>query len=316
MILQEMVSLFLDSRKRGTTGARKKCTAKTRDVYEANLKLFLGFLQAEVPGGGVGQYKSIKRTHLHQFMDWMDAKVTAGSWSRATVLQVLRTLRVFFRWVDKDEDCQEAELKGLQRYLPAIEKNPRRTDIPEVVELSKFKNSFNTDSKIGYRNYVVTCLLLDTGLRISEVCNLEMSHVLFDQKMLIVTGKTGTRPVAMTLDMIKLLKGWLKRRDQFPYASDSTFVFVSKYAPKMDAHGFAQVFRKHFGKNGLPRITAHTFRHAFCTNYLRKGGDMERLRMMTGHATYDMLREYVHAAQMGSVASQKELERVSLLHDV
>jgi site-specific recombinase XerD len=316
VVLQEMVSLFMDSRKRGTTGARRKCSKKTLDIYESNLKTFMNFLQTEVKDGGLTKYESIRRLHVTQFLDWLDTKEQSGEWAKATVLQILRTLRTFFRWVDLDEDCQLYELKGLQRYLPAIPKNPRRLDIPQNKELRSFKNSFDTDSKWGYRDYVATCLMIDTGIRLGEVCNLRVDHVLLEEKCMIVNGKTGPRPVAITGDMVRLLKGWMKRRTLCSQAKDSPYVFVSKYKPKMDVDAFGKSFRKHRSKYGLSRITAHTFRHSFCTNYLRKGGDIEKLRLMTGHTTYEMLKEYLHLAKIGGNAVQEELEKVSLLKEV
>lgn len=315
MILDEMIRLFIDSRKRGTTGARKKNSPKTILIYKANMRVFSSFLQTETAEGGITQYKSIRRMHIVEFLDFIEKKKTDKVWSEATGLQVLRSLRTFFRWVDLDDDCQAEGCRGLQKYLPAIQKNPRRLDIPSVAIVKEFKNRFNTDDNWEFRDYIVTCLTLDTGMRIGEVCNLKLQDLLFDQKMLIADGKTGPRPIALTKEMIRLFKGWLKRREYCPKSSESPYVFVSKRAPQMSVNGFDQSFRKHRLKWGLSRITPHTMRHVFATNFLRRGGDLEKLRMMTGHATYDMLRDYLHIAKIGSQSMQDEVERVSLLKD-
>jgi site-specific recombinase XerD len=314
MILDEVISLFLDSRKRGITGAKRKCSPKTLKIYEDNLKHFRDYLMTETKDS-VTRYESIRRLHLSGFLDWLDQKQQSGDWAKASVLQVLRTLRTFFRWVDLDEDCQLYEHKGLQRYLPAIEKNPRRLDIPQTKDLKAFKNSFNTDNKWDYRDFVVTCLMLDTGLRSGEVCGLRLDHVLLEEKVLIVDGKTGPRPVAITNDMVRMLKGWLKRRGLCKTAESSPYLFVSKRREKMAVDATANRFRKHRKEFGLPRITPHTLRHSFCTNYLRRGGNMEKLRLMTGHTTYEQLKDYLHLASIGSKDLQADLEKVSLLKE-
>lgn len=308
-MIADLIKLFLDSRRRGVTGARKKCAASTLKIYEDNLKLFHTFLQSSVDGGGVEQYQNIKRMHIVQFLDVLDKKL----WSKSSYLQVLRTMKAFFRWVDQDEECQEAGLKGFQRYLPPIEKNPRRTDIPQMKDLTKFKQGFNTNNRWGYRDYVATCLMMDTGIRLGEVCNLRVDSVLLDDQLMLVSGKTGPRPIPITKEMAGLLKGWMKRRITCKTADDSPYVFVSKYRPKMAVNAFGQRFRKHRTKLGLPRISAHSVRHSFCTNYLRQGGDIEKLRMMTGHTSFEMLSGYVHLAKIGGKSMQEELERVSLL---
>lgn len=312
MTLKDTITLFLDSRKRGVTGARKKCSPATLKIYADNLKVFSDFMVEQ----GVVHYQEITRMQTVQFFDSLDEKQQKNEWSKATCLQILRSLKAFFRWVDLDEDMQEEGLKGMQKWLPVIEKTPRRTDIPQSTDIKAYREALNTSNIWDYRDYVASALLSDTGLRIGELCNLRVDHVLFNDQVLIVSGKTGVRQVAITKDMLKLLKGWMKRRVTCRTAQESPFVFVSKYRPQMDPNGFGQRFRKHCKKNSLPKISPHRVRHAFCTNYLRNGGDMEKLRLMTGHTTYTQLQGYIHLAKLGGKAQQEELEKVSLLKDV
>ena len=314
-MLNEMLALFLSSRKRGVDGAKKKCKPNSVAIYTSNLKIFFDFLQCEVGDGGIVKYASIRRIHLTQFLDWMDAKQAAGTWSRSTILQILRSLRAFFRWVEKDEDCQAQELKSLHRYLPSIERTPRRMDIPESGDLRKFKNAFDTEDKWGYRDFVAVSLMMTNGIRIGELCNLKVDGVHADDKTLIVSGKTGTRLVPITEEMVKLLKGWMKRRTLCKYAADSEYVFVSKKSPRMGPAAFAQRFIIHRRKHGMARISAHTFRHAFCTNYLAKGGNINRLKDISGHSSFAMLLDYLHESKLGTKATQDELEKVNMLKE-
>jgi site-specific recombinase XerD len=311
MMIDEMIALFMSSRKRGTDGARKRCAPKTIDMYERNLGIFWTYLNAEVSGGGVTRYESLKKLHLLAFLDWVEAKQSSGVWSKATGLQLLRCLKAFFRWVDKDEDCQEAGLKGLQRHLPAIEKNPHRKFIPSKEQMKRFRNSFNTANTWGYRNYVAVCLLLSTGMRISELCNLKVEETKLDDRTLIARGKTGPRLIPVTKELVPLLKGWLKHREDCTYAAGSDYVFISKRGPQMDAEGFGKAFRKHVAKNGLAKVSPHTLRHAFCTYYLAEGGSIVRLKNISGHTTLAQLEDYVHLAELGGRGAADELERVN-----
>ncbi len=224
-------------------------------------------------------------------------------------------MKAFFRWVDADEDCREEGLKGVQRWIPIIEKTPRRIDIPPIADIKKFTNSFDTANPWHYRDYVATCLLLTNGIRIGELCNLTIDCAKLDQFTLIVTGKTGPRLVPITKEMSSLLKGWLKRRAALRYA-DSPYMFVSRMGPQMDTDGFVKAFAKHRKKYSLPRISAHTFRHLFCTHYLEEGGDIERLRKITGHQSYDMLKDYLHDSQVISKTAHEELEKANLLKEM
>jgi integrase/recombinase XerD len=311
--LSYLSQLFLDSRKRGTGGAKRKCSKATLEIYDRNIKIFSQYL---LEYHQVVDYTEIKRLHTMQFLDWLDEREKKGEWKRATTLQTLRTLKTLFLFVEKDEDCQSEGLKSYAKWLPSIEKAPRRTDIPQMKDLKAFKNSFNTKNRWQFRDYVVTCLLLDTGVRIGEVCNLQIEHVLLDDHLMIVTGKTGTRPIPLTDQMVRLLRAWLKRRSSCVTAQESPYVFISKYRPRMDKDAFGNRFRKHCSQHKLPRITAHSMRHSFCTHFLKQGGDMEKLRSITGHSTYEMLKDYLHLAKVGGSAVREELERVSMLKDI
>lgn len=316
MMIEEMNRLFLASRKRGTDGARRKCSDKTIKAYRRNLDIFAGWLQTDSKEGGITDYSSIRKLHVLDFVDWMEAKVAAKEWARATALQALRSLKAFFNWVDRDEDCQAESLKGLQRYIPVIEKNPTRKFIPSSEQMRKFKNSFDTDNLWGYRNYIVTCLILTNGLRISEVCNIKMDQVKLDDKTLIADGKTGPRLVPITTEMVRLIRGWLRRRQEGLYAKESPYLFISKRGPQMDDQGFGKAFRKHVAKHGLSKVSAHTIRHFFATNYLKSGGDVIRLKNITGHTTTKMLEDYVHMAELGGDDAKEKLELHSPLKNL
>ncbi len=314
MILTELTALFLDSRRRGVTGAKSKSSPATMRIYQDNLRFFTRWL-AETQS--ILAYKEIKRLHIVQLLDALDAKVASGEWRKPTALQILRTLKTYFRWIDLDEDCREAGLQGLQRYLPAIQRNPPREDIPAVKDVKFFKNSYDLTNKWQYRDYVATCLMLDTGLRIGEVCNLRIDHVILDQRIAIVTGKTGARPIPLSSHMVPILKAWLKKRVQCPQAKDSPFVFVSKYRPAMTPNGFAHSFEKHKVAIGISSpVSAHRMRHVFATNFLSKGGDLEKLKTVLGHKTYEMLQNYLHLSKIGSAEMQEQFRKVSILNDL
>jgi hypothetical protein len=79
MILEEMLRLFIDSRKRGVCGARQRCRPKSISVYENNLKVFFGFLQTGLGKDVViTRYENIRRMHILQFLDWMEG--TGQDW--------------------------------------------------------------------------------------------------------------------------------------------------------------------------------------------------------------------------------------------
>lgn len=313
MHIEEMTRLFLDSRKRGTDGARKRCTEATISIYTRNLSIFQSFMLSGEAGNTVIEYKSLRRANILSLVDWIDAKIGERQWSKATALQFWRVLRSFFHWVDKDEDCQAENLRGMQRYLPVIGKTPRKEFIPMTQDLRDFRNAYNTDRSYGFRNYVAFSLMLDSGIRCGELCNLKLEDILEKESLIIVDGKTGRRAVPITDSTMKLLRAWLKRRNTTKMGQTSKFVFVSKYDERISVNGMGQSFRKMRKKFGLSAISPHSLRHAFGTFYMRNGGGLENLRSILGHSTYEMTKEYLHMAKVGGESAKKELEKVSVL---
>jgi site-specific recombinase XerD len=183
--------------------------------------------------------------------------------------------------------------------------------------MREFKNSFPTNSVTGFRDFVACSLMLTNGMRIGELCNLKIDDMKLEEKTLIANGKTGTRLVPITIDMVRLLKVWLKRRAKFKKTASSPYVFITGKQAQMTPNTFQKSFgRRRKGNGSFSGISPHTLRHIFCTLYLRAGGNMEKLRMITGHTTYDMLKEYLHLAEIGGTQMRDELERVNPLRQV
>src|SRR6185437_10523172 len=99
MLIEEALNLFIMSRKHGTSGAKKKARPRTIDAYRDDLEPFVTFLIER----GIVTYEALKKSDLMAFLEKVDATPT---WGEATKLKVLRSLRAFFLWVDKDEDCR------------------------------------------------------------------------------------------------------------------------------------------------------------------------------------------------------------------
>jgi|SRR5581483_5857449 len=305
MSFEELERLFLRSRERGREGARKFARPRTLESYRWDLKWFFEFMRER----GIITYEAMKRPDV---LDFLDSIQDNKNISDATRYKILRSVRALFRWVEKSEDCQEDGLKPWYKLLPPIPKTPSRKVIPERKDMKAFKAAFNVNKRSGYRNYVAFSLMLETGMRVGELCHLKLEHLKLDEQTIIVPeeGKTNMRLVGITKDMVRLMKGWLRRREHFA-KSDRVFVNQSGEPATvfMFDHAFAAVRRR----LGIKTLSPHTLRHACCTLYLENGGDIGKLQSMTGHKSLDVLKGYLH---ISTKYQQEELERVSPLKNL
>ena len=128
------------------------------------------------------------------------------------------------------------------------------------------------------RKALFTLTLMDTGMRKSEALNLSHGH--FGDGVVYVFGKTGTRPVPMSQELMDLawntqtVKGKI-----FPWVADYSYSIVRR---ALDEVGFA-------GRHRGP----HVLRHTFAIHFLRAGGDMFRLQRILGHSSLDVLKGYL-----------------------
>ncbi|WP_214629627.1 tyrosine-type recombinase/integrase [Paenibacillus agaridevorans] len=145
----------------------------------------------------------------------------------------------------------------------------------------------------GFRDYTMMLVLLETGMRISELCNLKISDLFFkEQEIRITRGKGGkARRVPIQQTCAKVIRRYLDNRGDLE--TDALFVNLNNekistraLQEKMHEYGFASSI------NGV-RVSPHTFRHTMAKFYILNGGDPFTLRRILGHATLKMVEYYV-----------------------
>ncbi|MCD9025429.1 tyrosine-type recombinase/integrase [Cohnella silvisoli] len=145
----------------------------------------------------------------------------------------------------------------------------------------------------GFRDYTMMLVLFETGMRISELCNLKIGDIFFkEQEIRITKGKGGkARRVPIQQTCAKVIRRYLDIRGDL--ATDALFVSlnnekISTRALQEKMHDYGRA--SHI--NGV-RVSPHTFRHTMAKFYILNGGDPFTLRRILGHATLKMVEYYV-----------------------
>jgi len=314
MLLEELTESFLFSRKNGVSGAKGIARPKTLKFYECGLQRFIAYMQTTRQRTN---YEDITRNDMRAFVEFVHSH---PSWkSKNTKYGILRCVRSFMNFIEKDAECQEAHLRGYTNVLGVIPKNEVRKVIPSVRGVKDVRGQFDPRKFYGLRNYAIFNMLVATGLRNGEIRNLKLTDLHLEDRILHVPeeGKTGTRLVPMDTTLIGVLKAWLSRRRQMQHATDSPWLFPARGGGQLQENAIGQAFRK--VQAGVPRagrITPHTLRHFFGTHYLSKSGNMERCRLILGHKSYETLKIYLHMSQATGDEGKDEMERVSPLKTV
>ena len=150
----------------------------------------------------------------------------------------------------------------------------------------------NMSNKYNFRNYLFLKILLDTGLRLSEIANIRIENIDIDSGLILVTvTKTDVdRFVVLTEPVRKLLYKFIITQPLENYLF--TDFKEDKPLSTSSIECFIYRLRKKLGiKNS---ISPHKWRHSFATNFNKKGGNIETLRILLGHSNIKTTQRYLH----------------------
>lgn len=298
MTFGEITDAFIRSRKLGNGGANKPNAERTMFEYRYDLNTFFKYFSDREYYNELTEVDVLRFLEAHQNRNLADASKK----------KVLRSLRAFFRWLEKDGECRAFKSKPWQGLLPKIGANKPRLYVPTPQVMGEFLHAFDKSTIWGLRDFVVTSIMIDCGPRIGEVCNLDLSSVLWDQSKMIVNGKTGPRVIPLNQQItVPQLRRWIRERERF---TTSTALFITKFGGRCTPNTFDQAFDENRKGSGVGiteegTLTPHTVRHYFCTHYLVNGGTLPMLQAITGHTSLATLQLYLHMAmQFSSVAQE------------
>ena len=142
---------------------------------------------------------------------------------------------------------------------------------------------------------LVVTLLLETGMRVSEVCRLDMSDIdLVDRSARVFGGKGNKdRLVLFTDQSLERMREWLPIRESRKPVEDA--VLVSKKGERLSSRAIQRLMDELADEAGIPRgrLTPHVLRHNFATGLLERGADLVTIQRLLGHATIATTRVYL-----------------------
>ncbi len=172
--------------------------------------------------------------------------------------------------------------------------------LPEVLaveEIDAMIEQIDMSDPLGHRNRAIIEMLYGSGLRVSELVNLKLSKIFWEDDYLLVTGK-GDKERFVPLSPIakKQCLLWLESRNHFPAKKGaSDFVFLNRRgAPLTRAMIFTIIKRLAAAAGVQKTISPHTFRHSFATHMLQNGADLRVIQELLGHESITTTEIYTH----------------------
>jgi len=165
-------------------------------------------------------------------------------------------------------------------------------------EIDSIFSCINPKCFLRARQYTIVLLLLDTGIRASELCGLTLDNTDIDNGTIKVMGKgRKERIVPFASGTKKALLRYVTTWRPEPAYEGIDNLFLSIRGTPLSYNGLRHVITRIGHRAGIPRLHPHLFRHTFAVKYLINGGDVMTLRLILGHATLEVTRTYVHLAE-------------------
>tara|TARA_Y100000996_G_scaffold357124_1_gene298287 strand:- start:1511 stop:2536 length:1026 start_codon:yes stop_codon:yes gene_type:complete len=299
----------------------KNLSDNTIRNYLSDLAVFKIFLQIEKfsyeePFLDFAKFISKKKKHLYQteyrkvivsFLTWLVTKKN-NNISRNSVIRNLASLRSFFRFCIEEKFMPEAPLWNSRSYSmkKLIPKKPQM--LPEILQQNEISNlldttnenqSTNKSLKFILRDISILEILYGSGLRLSEVVNLNVGNIDLSKRTVTVLGKGNKqRQVPLSLKSTKILEEYINNQRKLLIKRNSeSGLFLNKYGGRLSNRSIQNLVKSRAKIVGLPkRVHTHMIRHSFATHLLDGGADIRIVQMLLGHSSPDTTQIYTHVS--------------------
>ena len=261
-------------------------SANTITSYGMDVEKLVSYLKENnVPNSPV----DIPEEILQQFIYTLAKQVNPRSQSR-----VISGLRGFFNFLvfedyRKQNPMDLIESPKIGRKLP---------DTLSTKEIDKLIAVIDLSTPEGERNRAILETLYGCGLRVSEVINLKLSDLFFEEGFIKVTGKGDKQrfvPIADdTRKYIDLYQKYIRAHVNIQKGHEDT-LFLNRRGKKLTRAMIFTIISRLTEAAGLnKKVSPHTFRHSFATHLLENGADLRAIQQMLGHESITTTEIYVH----------------------
>ncbi len=254
--------------------------------YGHDLKNFLTFLQESGLESAL-QKRDLEEHELFLYLAWLRGRGHTGR----TLARHISSLRGFFAFLLEQGHIKKNPAKLLESpKMPSL--------LPDFLTREEMQSLLEKpclQERSGVRDRCILELLYASGLRVSELCQLQILDIDAQRRILRIFGKgSKERLVPMHEKAMDLLQGYLEQwRKLFNPKED--FVFVNRSGRGLTRQYIWKLVKKYALEAGISHaISPHTFRHSFATHLLEGGADLRTVQLLLGHSDISATEIYTH----------------------
>lgn len=210
--------------------------------------------------------------------------------SVATVTRSLASLKSFYSYLLSEGIVPENPAKGV--ILDKVERK-----LPKILtskEVEVFLEQPDPRDAKGCRDKAMLELLYATGIRVTELINLNLEHLNLSAGFLRCITEKKERIIPLYPTAVRALTDYIEHvRPQIIERPDERALFVNMNGSRMSRQGFWKIIKRYQDQAGIQKdITPHTLRHSFAAHLLENGADLRSIQEMLGHADISSTQVY------------------------
>ena len=262
----------------------KGLSDKTRESYTNDLLVYTSYLKDK----GIIDVEDIKSENIKEFL-----KERYETEKTTTIAHNLTVIKNFHSYLLKQNivKVNEAEFVERPKLRKALPKTLSVEDIDKLLDI-ELKTVFD------YRNKAMLELMYGTGLRVSEIVNLEVTDIDLTNCLIRIMGKGNKeREVPLGEYSIYYLNLYLDRRKEMLKKTTCDKLFLNNHGKGMTRQGFFKNLKQILKEKGLnDEVSPHTLRHSFATHLINHGADLRSIQEMLGHADISTTKIYTRVS--------------------
>ena len=257
----------------------------TMDAYKRDINQYLMYLGDL----DIKNLSDVKSTHIRDYIRIL----SDGGMAPASLSRIISSIRTYYRFLSSENILNENPVLLINN--PKLPK--KLPDVLSEKEISLIINAIQESSQFYQRDKAIIELLYSCGIRVTELCNLEMSNLFIDEDLIRVMGKGNKeRLLPLGVRSKKYLDDYIKHsRNSHIKKSGSSFVFVSRNGNQLTRAMINIILNKWTQVSGLKKsVSPHKLRHSFATHLLEGGADLRFVQALLGHSDISTTQIYTH----------------------
>jgi integrase/recombinase XerD len=265
----------------------KSLSDNSIEAYISDLDKLMAYFDINCPDM---KPEEVNHGHLNKFVVWI-GEMGLNPRSQARIISGIKS---FYRYLLVDERTDKDPSELLECPRPG-RKLPNTLSVDEIDRIIAAIDLSKTE---GHRNKAIIETLYSCGLRVTELVDLRITNLFFDQGFIKVTGKGNKeRLIPISNTAIHEIEYYLTqfRNHMLPAKGAENIVFLNRYGRKLTRVMIFTIIKTLAQKAGIKKqISPHTFRHSFATHLVEGGADLRAVQEMLGHESIITTEIYTH----------------------